>query len=299
MKDNTPDNVVNHEIILTKEEALILAEDLKKKLQDGEKPQDDIEQIKKLISGLGDERGLLRRTFAETLGLIGVKAIPELRTALLESTNVTVRRAAAKTLKLVGNPIVLPDLFKALLEDKDPVVQGSSAGAIAIFGEKAVFYFLEVIKNPNASSLQCGLASWGLAFIGSEGSEALKKAAKSNNAKIRSSAIAALGEQIQALNDEEAKGIVKDSLEDSSIEVQVEAIKLIDIFPKEEINFDILASKIKSEEPEVRKQVALTLMRINAIDQLNLLESRLREEKDSHIISILKLAINNLRDKNN
>ena len=82
------------------------------------------------------------------LGRIGQKALPELRYALLNSKDVTVRRAAAKTLKLVGAPEALPDLLKALLRDEDPVVQGSSAGAMAIFGEEAVEYLVEVIENP-------------------------------------------------------------------------------------------------------------------------------------------------------
>ncbi len=282
----------NGELILTKEEASILAKELKQRLEDGKKPEDDINQIKKLIAGLGDTRGLLRRTFSEGLGVIGKKALPELRNALINSENVVVRRAAAKTLKLVGDPRALPDLLNALLKDNDPVVQGSSAGAMAIFGEEAVNYLLEVLKNPLSSSLQCGLAAWGLAFVGSKGAKALKKAAKSESPQIRASAIAALGEQIQTFNDKEAKDIVKDGLQDCSDEVQIEAIKLTHLLKKNELELQVINDKLKNKNPEIRKQVIFSLMKMNAIQSKDTLSILLLTEEDKSVASVIRLAIN-------
>ena len=43
---------------------------------------------------------------------------------MCEHENVTVRRAAAKTLTLISDRSALPFLLKALLNDADPVVQG-------------------------------------------------------------------------------------------------------------------------------------------------------------------------------
>ena len=105
--------------------------------------QDD---IKLLIKGLNDENGLVRRSHAEALAQVGKAALPELINALLNSKNVIQRRAAAKTLKLVGDPAALPHLIKALTNDSDPVVQCSAAGAIAIFGESAVKHLIIILE---------------------------------------------------------------------------------------------------------------------------------------------------------
>ncbi len=281
---------------LTEDEATTLANELTIKLKNGDRPEGNQEQIKQLIAGLADKRGLLRRTFSESLGLIGKKATPELRHALLNSQNVTVRRAAAKTLKLVGDPDALPDLLKALLTDADLVVQGSSAGAIAIFGEKGVQYLLPVLENPLSTSIQCGLAKWGLAFIGAEGAKSLKKAAKSKQSIVRASAIAALGDQIQSLNDDEAKSLVINALNDCSNEVQIEAINLIGILQEYDWDTRLITTKLDSDDKEIRKQAALALMKLNAKDQIESLKERLDIESNLNVISIINLTIKMLTD---
>lgn len=281
---------------LTEDEATTLANELTIKLKNGDRPEGNQEQIKQLIAGLADKRGLLRRTFSESLGLIGKKATPELRHALLNSQNVTVRRAAAKTLKLVGDPDALPDLLKALLTDADLVVQGSSAGAIAIFGEKGVQYLLPVLENPLSTSIQCGLAKWGLAFIGAEGAKSLKKAAKSKQSIVRASAIAALGDQIQSLNDDEAKSLVINALNDCSNEVQIEAINLIGILQEYDWDTRLITTKLDSDDIEIRKQAALALMKLNAKDQIESLKERLDIESNLNVISIINLTIKMLTD---
>ena len=294
MNEDFRNNIPNTELILSTEEASILAEELRKSLTAGKKPKDDINQIKKIIAGLGDSRGLLRRTFSESLGIIGKKALPELKNALLKSENVTVRRAAAKTLKLVGDPRALPYLFKALISDDDPVVQGSSVGAMVIFGEDAVGFLLEVLKNPASTSLQCGLASWGLAFIGAEGSELLKKGATSESPKVRASVIAALEDQLQKFNDLDARSIVKKGLCDSSEEVQIESIKLAHLLDNQLTPHQIL-DKLNHKNPEIRKQILFFIMKVKAKHQLNNLKKKLSEETEKNIIPIIKLAINKLK----
>ena len=112
---------------LSEEEAEQLAQELKLQLRQGERPAGDAEAIEKMVAGLGDRRGLLRLTFAESLGTVGSAAVPALCSAMCEHENVTVRRAAAKTLTLISDRRALPFLLKALLSDADPVVQGSAA----------------------------------------------------------------------------------------------------------------------------------------------------------------------------
>ena len=87
---------------LTEEEALQLAEELNRTLNDGEIPDSDAESLKRMVAGLGDQRGALRLTFAKSLGRVGDAALPILCNALRHHQNVVVRRASAKTLNLIG-----------------------------------------------------------------------------------------------------------------------------------------------------------------------------------------------------
>ena len=294
MQEESKPSIDKEDTALSTEEAADLAAELKTQLKGGKKPEGDINLIKKLITGLGDKRGLLRRTFAESLGLIGTDALPELRKALLNSKSVTVRRAAAKTLKLVGDPSALPDLLYALLTDKDPVVQGSAVAAMAIFGEDAAKSLLLVLENPNSSEMQCGLASWGLSFIGAKGAEILKRAAMSNNEKVRASSIAALGEQIQLFCDTEAKDILTNAINDLSDDVQIEAIKLMGLLDDQNWDLNLIGEKLNSNNPQVRKQSALSLMKLQAISQITNLRQSLLKEKDLEVINVINLSLSKI-----
>jgi len=294
LQEESKPSIDKEDTALSTEEAADLAAELKTQLKGGKKPEGDINLIKKLITGLGDKRGLLRRTFAESLGLIGTDALPELRKALLNSKSVTVRRAAAKTLKLVGDPSALPDLLYALLTDKDPVVQGSAVAAMAIFGEDAAKSLLLVLENPNSSEMQCGLASWGLSFIGAKGAEILKRAAMSNNEKVRASSIAALGEQIQLFCDTEAKDILTNAINDLSDDVQIEAIKLMGLLDDQNWDLNLIGEKLNSNNPQVRKQSALSLMKLHAISQRQNLRQSLLKEKDLEVINVINLSLSKI-----
>ena len=181
---------------LSEEEAEQLANELKHQLRSGERPSGDVQAIEKMVAGLGDRRGLLRLTFAESLGTVGSAAVPALCKAMLEHENVTVRRAAAKTLTLISDRGALPSLLQALLNDSDPVVQGSAVGAMAVIGADAVEGLLQILVDPSNTPMQTGLASWGLSFVGARAPEALKEAARSSHPRIRTAAIGALGDQI-------------------------------------------------------------------------------------------------------
>ena len=190
---------------LSEAEALDLASHLKEKLKAGLSIESDPNSISLMVAGLGDPRGLLRLRFADSLGSLGKVAVPALCQAMRMSDQVTVRRAAAKTLTLIADPSSLPDLVAALLSDPDSVVQGSAMGAMAAIGAEAVSEILVILENPKSSEMQIGLANWALAFIGDRAPDALREAACSDNNRIRKAAIAALGIQIQSLNDAKAK----------------------------------------------------------------------------------------------
>jgi bilin biosynthesis protein len=166
MSEHQPLSVDGQPQQLNQDEATQLAEELKQQIRNGVIPAGDSDSIERMVAGLGDPRGLMRLTFAESLGVVGKAAVPSLCRALSEHDSVTVRRAAAKTLTLIEDPRALPVLLKALLNDPDPVVQGSAVGAMAAVGAEAIDGLLEVLINPNSTAMQLGLASWGLAFVG-------------------------------------------------------------------------------------------------------------------------------------
>ena len=250
--------------------------------------QDD---IKLLIKGLNDENGLVRRSHAEALAQVGTAALPELINALLNSKNVIQRRAAAKTLKLVGDPAALPHLIKALTNDSDSVVQFSAAGAIAIFGEAAVNHLIIVLENQEYTEMQYGLAAWCLEFIGAKAPNAIKKAAKSKNTNVKSAAISALEEHIRQSQDQEAIQLVESAINDTAENVQIEAIKLVGKLYRIESFIPTLISKLKNSSVDIRKTSVLSLMQLNINEAISPLKGLLKVEQDKNVRTIIKLAI--------
>ena len=282
---------------LTEEEALQLADELSGKLSEGEIPKSDAESLKRMVAGLGDARGALRLTFAKSLGAVGDEALPILCKALRQHQNVIVRRASAKTLNLIGNKDALPYLLEAFLEDDDPVVLGSSAGAMATIGPDAMDSLLGILKNPDCTPFQVGLINLALSFIGSKAPEALLEAADSDVAEVRVAAISALGDQIQKSDDLRARNRVFQALDDVSADVRAEAVTLIGKSCDAEDVETLLLNKLNDEDAQVRKNTALSLMKLDAIGAIQQLKIAERKEDDPDVKAVLKVAINILSAK--
>ena len=282
---------------LTEEEALQLADELSGKLSEGEIPRSDAESLKRMVAGLGDARGALRLTFAKSLGAVGDEALPILCKALRQHQNVIVRRASAKTLNLIGNKDALPYLLEAFLEDDDPVVLGSSAGAMATIGPDAMDSLLGILKNPDCTPFQVGLINLALSFIGSKAPEALLEAADSDVAEVRVAAISALGDQIQKSDDLRAQNRVFQALDDVSADVRAEAVTLIGKSCDAEDVETLLLNKLNDEDAQVRKNTALSLMKLDAIGTIQQLKIAGQKEDDSEVKAVLKVAINILSAK--
>lgn len=292
---NPPSSLTSTEpVTLSENEAKQLAEELKQQLRQGQRLDGDTQAIERMVAGLGDKRGLLRLTFAESLGAVGSAAVPALCKAMCEHENVTVRRAAAKTLTLISDRSALPFLFRALLNDPDPVVQGSAVGAMAVVGADAVEGLLEILLDPKNTPMQTGLASWGLAFVGARAPEALKQAARSPHARIRTAAIAALGDQIQNLGDQDARRLLTDALNDGDEEVRAEASTLMGKLNESHWALPLLLPKLNDESPLVRKNTALSLMKLEDPSAIQALEMQSETEPDDTVKPILRLAINQL-----
>ena len=283
---------------LTEEEALQLADELSGKLSEGEIPKSDAESLKRMVAGLGDARGALRLTFAKSLGAVGDEALPILCKALRQHQNVIVRRASAKTLNLIGNKDALPYLLEAFLEDDDPVVLGSSAGAMATIGPDAMDSLLGILKNPDCTPFQVGLINLALSFIGAKAPEALLKAADSDVAEVRVAAISALGDQIQKGDNLRAQNRVFQALEDVSADVRAEAVTLIGKSCDAEDVETLLLKKLSDEDTQVRKNTALSLMKLDALGAIEQLKMAEQKEDDPDVKAVLKVAINILSAKN-
>ena len=282
---------------LSEVEALVLSEHLKEQRRSGIPLDSDQKSISRMVAGLGDPRGLLRLRFADSLGSVGQAAVPALCEAMLSSDNVTVRRAAAKTLTLIEDPESLPDLVCAFLNDQDSVVQGSAMGAMAAIGVEAVTPILNLLSNPEITEMQIGLANWALAFIGDRGEKILKDASISSNSNIRKAAITALTSRIDTLNADENKDLLSNASSDDDSEIRAEVETLLGGLEDVDWAKPLLISNLNDPDSWVRKNSALSLIKLNAIEAVETLEQRETQEEDQIVANVIKLAIQKLKQK--
>lgn len=279
---------------LTQEEALELATVLKQKLSDGELPNKDLESINKMVAGLGDNRGELRLTFAKSLGSVGEEAIPILCEALKNSSNTIIRRASAKTLNIIGNKKALPNLIEAFETDEDPVVQGSSAGAMATIGEPAIQPLLKILTESKCTAFQIGLINLALGFIGSKSPMALHSATNSTNPEIRIAALSALAEQAQKQENAEVRLLILNALKDPDSEVRAEAATIVGKSMDQEEAANQLHELLEDSNDQVRKNTALSLMKMDSVISIDTIEHAIHRESDEKVKGVLIVARNQL-----
>ena len=280
---------------LSQEEALDLANHLKEKLRAGLPIDADPESIATMVAALGDPRGLLRRQISEGLGSIGKAAVPALCQAMRRSDQVTVRRAAAKTLTLIADRNSLPDLLTTFLTDTDSVVQGSTMGAMASMGEESIGAILSIVENPESTEMQVGLANWALTLIGDRAPEVLRNALSSENSRVRKAAISALGSQIQSLNSQEDRDLLQQALRDSCAEIRSEAVILLGNLEDSEWALPLLSPGLSDQDSWVRKNTALSLMKLGCSSSIPSLQTQLESESDPVVSKVLQLAVDRLQ----
>ena len=291
MSEATSNQQINERESLTEQEALELAEVLKQKLVDQETPSSDQTSIKQMVAGLGDQRGALRLTFAQSLGNVGEAAIPYLCDAMKNNPNVIIRRASAKTLNLIGSKKALPNLIEAFKTDPDPVVQGSSAGAMATIGVPAIEDLLKILIEPDCTAFQVGLINLALSFICSKAPDALNKATQSENIEIRIAAITVLAEQIQSGRYQAASKTLLKALSDQSSEVRAEAATMVGKTLEPEDASHKLCELLSDESVQVRKNASLALMKMEAEEAIGPLKNAEAIEKDDQVKSVMNVAI--------
>ena len=292
MQEATSDQKTNELDNLTEQEAFELAEVLKRKLAEQETPESDQTSIQQMIRGLGDHRGALRLTFAQSLGNIGEQAIPYLCDALKNDPNVIIRRASAKTLNLIGSKKALPNLVEAFKTDQDPVVQGSSAGAMATIGAPAIDELLKILVDPGCTAFQVGLINLALSFIGSKAPDAFDQATQSDNVEIRIAAITVLAEQIQAQTNKSAKSALLKALSDEASEVRAEAATMAGKTLEPEDASNQLCRMLQDESDQVRKNTSLALMKMEATNAIEQIKDAINAEKNEQVKSVMTVAVN-------
>jgi len=252
--------------------------------------------ITQLVEGFNDTRGMKRLAFAEILGKVGKPATPALIDGLASHENPVVRRACAKTMTLIADPATIPTLVNSLLNDDDTVVRASSVGALAVMGEAAAPVLLEIIGSPSYPDSSKGLATWGLSFIGTAGAEHLYQSIDSEKEEVRSAVIGALTTLVQENEDQQALGLIISGLSDRASMVRSEAAAALGKLSNPDV-VPHLTTVLVDRHGDVRKTAAMAMMKIGDLGAIAPLQNALSHETDTTIQPVLKLAISQLKRK--
>lgn len=245
--------------------------------------------IKQMVECMGDSRGMVRLRFAETLGEIGESATPFIIEALLHHTNPVVRRAAGKTLTLIGDPTAVPSLVYALLNDEDTVVKGSVVGALARTGEASVTALLDILADPVHPESTKGHAAWALAFIGPEAAPYLENAIKSDSIDVRCAAVGAIAHLAQDKGDERAYQILLETLNDKDSNVRTEAAAALGKLAYSPAVPPLILA-LSDPDGEVRRTTAISLGKLGDRSAIPPLQIALNDESEP-VRVLAKLAI--------
>jgi bilin biosynthesis protein len=254
----------------------------------------DAELLRRLVECLGDTRGMTRLRCAETLAEIGEAATPFLLDALGNHANPVVRRAAGKTLTLIGDPTAVPNLIHALLNDEDTVVKGSSIGALARIGEPSVQPLLDILASTDVPESTIGHAAWALAFIGADAKEYLYRAIASDSPVVRGAVVGAIAKVAQEEPKADLFEILVKSLTDVDVDVRCEAAAALgNLAYKPAI--PNLIELLHHGDGESRRAAALSLMKVGDRSAIEPLQTALAQESEAAIQGVIKLAISQIK----
>lgn len=249
--------------------------------------------LRQLVESLGDTRGMMRLRVAETLAEIGEPTIPFLLDGLANHDNPVVRRAAAKTLMLLANPVTVPNLIHALTHDDDTVVRGSSVGALARIGEPSVQALLEILASPDRPESMKGHAAWALAFIGTDAKDLVFKELHSESPIVRAAVVGVISKVAQEEHDDDAYALLIQTLNDEDANVRCEAAAALGNAAYRPAGPSFL-TLLTHDSWETRKAAALGLMKIGEVSAIASLQMALAQESEESVKPIYTLAISQL-----
>jgi bilin biosynthesis protein len=248
--------------------------------------------LKRMVDeGLGDTRGVVRLRFASTLGEIGEAATDVLIDALAHHPNEVVRRAAGKTLTLIGDDRAVPTLLHAFLHDDDQVVRSSAVGALARSGEIAVPELLKILDSTADETIK-GHAAWALAFIGAEAAEYLTPALKLDSLDVRCAVLGAIAKVVQEQPSEKLVNLMVAALTDPVALIRSEAASgLGQITHPPAIPHLILAAR--DADVDVRKAAVSALGKVGNATAIEPLRSAMQDGEN--VVQVLaKVALSQL-----
>lgn len=259
---------------------------------------DDSDQgtLRQLVESFSDKRGMVRLRIASTLGQIGEPATPVLVEALANHPNEVVRRACAKTLTLIADPIAIPTLVNSFLNDSDTVVQGSSVGALARTGRPAAPELLKILENPSHPETIKGHAAWALAFMGSEAKDLLLQALNAESEAVRAAVVGAIAKVAQEEGNPDNFDILINALGDQAEIVRCEAAAVLGNLAHQPA-LPTLLPLLNHGSAETRKSAVLAIMKIGQADTIEALQTAMEKETDDGLKPVFKLAISQLQKK--
>ncbi len=257
----------------------------------------DQDLLRQLVESFSDARGMVRLRIAETLSGIGEPATPLLLDALAHHANPVVRRAAAKTLTLIADPLAIPTLRHALIHDEDTVVKGSSIGALARIGEPSVSTLLDLLASPEHPESVKGHAAWALAFIGAKAKDRLYAAMSSDSVDVRCAVLGAIANLAQETQESRAIEILFAALKDPAPEIRTESASALGQMSHQPTAITRLIPVLQDSDPEVRKTAALSLMKLGDRSVLPALQDVLSREREDTIRPVIQLAITQLEKR--
>ncbi len=173
------------------------------------------ETIPQLMAILSDEDVVYRRAAVQTLGVIGLDAVPVLAQQLVAGENATVRASCAKALASIALnfseesfPAAGLQALQKALRDPDAVVKLATVGALSTVGAPAADILLEALQIDDIALQVAAIGALG-SISDPKAAEALSAFAQNPEADpyIRESAQSALSrlEQVTQMNAAAAK----------------------------------------------------------------------------------------------
>ena len=108
---------------------------------------------------------------------------------------------------------------------------------------------------------------------------------------MRKASIFALGSNIQTLDIEADKNLLVNALLDPYAEIRAEAVTLLGKLDDTETAGPLLIPLLSDADIWVRKNCALSLMKLKATSSIEALQERAKVEDDEVVLNVIKLAI--------
>jgi bilin biosynthesis protein len=123
---------------------------------------------------------------------------------------------------------------------------------------------------------------------------AFHSAVSSTNPEIRIAALSALAEQAQKHENTEVRLLILNALKDPDSEVRAEAATIVGKSMDQEEAANQLHELLRDENDQVRKNTALSLMKMESVISIDSIENAILKESDEQVKGVLIVARNQL-----